>query len=36
MTKEKVTPKFEEVKALFTENSDALRNLRIPFGGAAG
>ncbi|MBQ9500835.1 MAG: transposase, partial [Lentisphaeria bacterium] len=27
MTKEKVAPKFEEVKALFTENSDALRNL---------
>ena len=27
MTKEKVAPKFEEVNALFTENSDALRNL---------
>ena len=27
MTKEKVAPKLEEVNALFTENSDALRNL---------
>ena len=27
MTKEKVAPKLEEVKALFTENADALRNL---------
>ena len=27
MTKEKVAPKLEEVKALFTENPDAFRSL---------